>query len=170
MIHQLRIKYFKVLFLILYFWISFSGNVYKRKMTEAHADYPEDIMVSVTRSMAQRDAGFLYKAQKKITGGLPTDRNDFNPATVLKLTPGGKKVLQLDSSQLPDNWSEEDINCLVTGLWKPRYATDGGTSESSTESTGSDTGSQGSHVDQVRVFTNYILNYRGLLNPPLLRP
>ena len=63
---------------------------------------------------------------------------------------GFKKVINLDSSELPD----------LSGLWNRRNdtATVGGISEISTESTGS---SIRSHVDQVRVFTNYILNFRG---------
>ena len=127
-------------------------------MTEAADVYPEDVMIGVGGLMAQRDAGFLYKAAKKVTGGLPTDRNSFDPARVLSLTPGGKKVIKLDSQSLPENWSEEDLNGLVTSLRKPRVATDGmASSASGSESSAGSAesaGSTGSDFDQVRDYTN----------------
>ena len=120
-------------------------------MTEASDSLPEDIMVGVGKSTAKNDIGFLYKHKRGITGKLPVDRNGFDPAHVLNIAPGGRKVIKMDSNQLPDNWTEEDINALVTKLRKPRTCP--GTEEmtsGSEGSAGSSQGSLGSDSDQVR--------------------
>ena len=71
-------------------------------MNEASEQYSEDIILSINRNMGKRDAGFLYKHQKGITGGVPTDRNAFDPTYVLRMAAGGQKVLTLDSNCLDD--------------------------------------------------------------------
>ena len=76
-------------------------------MNEASEQYSEDIILSINRNMGKRDAGFLYKHQKGITGGVPTDRNAFDPTYVLRMAAGGQKVLTLDSNCLDDTWTEE---------------------------------------------------------------
>ena len=119
-------------------------------MNEASEQYSEDIILSINRNMGKRDAGFLYKHQKGITGGVPTDRNAFDPTYVLRMAAGGQKVLTLDSNCLDDTWTEEDVGGLVASLRRPRLDT-GESSEGSEGSEGSAGSSEGGFGSEIEV-------------------
>ena len=89
-------------------------------MNELSSQYDVDTVNTVEANMARRGTAFLSKYQNQITGGVPTDRNTFDPAVPLSLANGGDKVLVLDSNLLEHGWEEKDRGAQVNRLRKPR--------------------------------------------------
>ena len=97
------------------------SHIYNRLMNEqVYQKYPEDIVNGVDARMGRRPEGFLSQLQQKLTGGRPSNRDEWDPEHALKIMTGGEKVLVLDSQKLPDGWENEDLGDKINKLRKPR--------------------------------------------------
>ena len=97
------------------------GHTERRVLREElDAVYPEDIAGEVRDRLAIRNDCTLLRAQREVLGPTPTSRDDFDPSHVLSYATGGDKVLVLDSNQLDQNWTEEDLGALINSMRKPR--------------------------------------------------